>query len=125
MQKTSIAISLLAVAVAFPALAETFDVPARKAGGSVPRLSGMSRLPGLSGVAGTPLSGSARTKMTPGGGSKSRTGTERRASSMYESQMGKATWPPVASWPMGLKSSRPTQTPHSNSGTKPKNQASR
>jgi hypothetical protein len=32
MRKTSIAISLLAVAVAFPALAETFDVPARKAG---------------------------------------------------------------------------------------------
>ena len=57
-------------------------LPEVKAAGRVPRRKGISRLLGLLGAAGVPVSGSARTNSTPGGGWKSRTGASRSASRM-------------------------------------------
>ena len=82
-------------------------------------MNGISRLLGFLGVAGSPVSGFARASTTPAGMGKSRTGMPFTAVRMKSSQMGSDTWPPVASWPIGLKSSRPTQTPHTRSGVKP------
>jgi hypothetical protein len=93
--------------------------PPRNAGGRVPRLNGMRRLFGLLGAAGSPVSGLARARTTPAGIGKSRTGWPFTAVRMKSSQIGTATCPPVTSCPTGLKSSRPTQTPHSRSGVKP------
>src|SRR5437016_6057006 len=88
--------------------ASTDEVNSR---GTVPRANGTHAESGAPGAAGEPVVQLARTNVTSGGGDQSRGGVLGCAARMYCSQIGSAVTPPVASYPIGLKLSRPTHTP--------------
>src|SRR3569623_101129 len=97
--------------------------PERNLAGNVPRTNGIHTASGDA-LAGSPLHGSTRAKLTFGGTGKSRIFVRGCAFCMKSSQMGTLVPPPVILSPIGSESSRPTHAEHSRSVVKPLNHAS-